>query len=89
MQPWRPESELDGINSGSWYHCLPMGIYSKNTNTKPIYNAPISPSKKPESEVRLIRRGGCIAVVCEVVCYTEVRPGLSGKKMKWHFSERR
>ena len=23
----RPESELDGINSGSWYHCLPIGIY--------------------------------------------------------------
>ena len=22
----RPESELDGINSGSWYHCLPIGI---------------------------------------------------------------
>ena len=24
---WRPEFELDGINSGSWYHCLPIGIY--------------------------------------------------------------
>ena len=22
MQLWRPESELDGINLGSWYHCL-------------------------------------------------------------------
>jgi len=22
MQLWRPEFELDGINSGSWYHCL-------------------------------------------------------------------
>ena len=50
-------------------------------------DAPISPSKKPESEVRLIRRGGCIAVVCDVVCYK--RPGLSGKKMKRHFSEQR
>ena len=29
-------------------------------------------------------KGGCIAAVCEVVCYTEVRPGLSGKKMWWH-----
>jgi len=28
--------------------------------------------------------GGCIAVVCKVVYYTEVRPGLSGKKMRWH-----
>jgi len=32
---------------------------------------------------------GCIAFVCEVVCYTEVRPGLSGKKMRWYFSEQR
>ena len=31
----------------------------------------------------------CIAVVCEVVCYTEVRPGLSRKKIRWHFSEQR
>ena len=23
----RPEFKLDGINSGSWYHCLPIGIY--------------------------------------------------------------
>ena len=22
-----PESKLDAINSGSWYHCLPIGIY--------------------------------------------------------------
>jgi len=27
MQLWRPESELDGIKSDSWYHCLPIGIY--------------------------------------------------------------
>ena len=27
MQLWRSESELDGIDSGSWYHCLPIGIY--------------------------------------------------------------
>jgi len=40
-------------------------------------------------DISLIRRGGCIAAVCEVVCYTEVRPGLSGKKMRWHFSEQR
>ena len=26
MQLWRPESKLDGINSGSWYRCLPRGI---------------------------------------------------------------
>ena len=65
MQLWRPESELDEINSGSWYHCLPIGIY------------------------HWLGEGGCIAVVCKVVCYMEVRPGLSGKKMRWHFSEQR
>ena len=27
MQLWRPEFELDGINSGSWCHCLPVRIY--------------------------------------------------------------
>ena len=24
MQLWRPELELVGISSGSWYHCLPI-----------------------------------------------------------------
>ena len=27
MQLWRPEFELDGKNSGSWFHCLPIRIY--------------------------------------------------------------
>jgi len=60
MQQWRPESALDGINSGSWYHCLPIGIY------------------------HWLGEGGCIAVVCEVVCYTEVRPGLNLFQFDWH-----
>ena len=37
----------------------------------------------------VIGEGGCIAVVCKVVCYKEVRPGLSGKKLRWHFSQQR
>jgi len=40
-------------------------------------------------DISYITTGGCIGVVCEVVSYTEVRPGLSGKKMSWHFSEQR
>jgi len=28
MQLWRPESELDGKNSGSWYRYLPIRIYN-------------------------------------------------------------
>jgi len=27
MQLWRPEFELDGINSGNWYNCLPVSTY--------------------------------------------------------------
>jgi len=27
MQLWRPEFELVGISSRSWYHCLPIRMY--------------------------------------------------------------
>jgi len=27
MQLWKPKSELDGVNSGTWYHYSPIGIY--------------------------------------------------------------
>jgi len=27
MHLWRIEFELDGINSGGWFHCLPLRIY--------------------------------------------------------------
>ena len=41
-------------------------------------------------DIALIQRGRLyIAVVCEIVCYTEARPGLSGKKMRWQFSQQR
>ena len=56
---------LCSLLAGSWYHCLPIGIY------------------------HWLGEEGCIAVVCEVLCYTEVRPGLTGKKMRWHFSKQR
>ena len=39
-------------------------------------------------DISLIRRNR-LGVVCKVVCYTEVRPGLSVKKMRWHFSKHR
>jgi len=51
MQVWRPEFELDWINSGSWYHCLPIRIYHWKWE------------------------GDSTAVVCELVCCMEVRPG--------------
>ena len=27
ISTWRPEFELVGISSGSWYHCLPIRTY--------------------------------------------------------------
>ena len=39
--------------------------------------------------ISLLRRGRLYSSALQVVCYTEVRPGLSGKKMRWHFSEQR
>jgi len=40
-------------------------------------------------DISLIRRGRLYSSCVEVVCYTELRPGLSGKQMRWHFSEQR
>jgi len=39
--------------------------------------------------ISLIRRGRLYSNCVWRVCHTEVRPGLSGKKMRWHFSEQR
>jgi len=36
MQLWRTEFELDGINSGSWYHCLPIKIYHRFDSEREI-----------------------------------------------------
>jgi len=55
----------EGINSGSWYHCLPIRIYHW----------------KWEED--------CTAVMCEVVCCMEVKPGLEEKKLRWHISGQR
>ena len=30
-----------------------------------------------------------LIIVCEAACCMEVRPGLQGKKMWWHFSKKR
>jgi len=38
-------------------------------------------------DITLIRRGRLYSSC--VQCYIGVRPGLSGKKMRWHFSEQR
>ena len=62
------------------YHSLLDGVEGF---LLPFFNFQLLLTYLGEEEV------GCIAAVCEVVCYTEVRPGLSGKKMRWHFSEQR
>ena len=37
MQPWRQEFELDGINSGSWYLCLPVRVRVRVSCTVVVY----------------------------------------------------
>ena len=62
MQLWRPKSELDGINSGNWYHSLPIGIYhwlgegdcSSCVQRSLIHGSETWPVRK-ESEVALQR----------------------------------
>ena len=51
---------------------------------------PVSSPRQPGSQaakryICIVKAPSC--VVCEVLCYTEARPGLSGKKMRWHFSK--
>ena len=40
-------------------------------------------------DISLSEQKGCTVAVCKVVCCTEVRLGLQGKKMRWHFSGQR
>ena len=57
MQLWRPESELDGINSGSWYHSLVLtnrnislikrgGLYSSSVRSSMLHGSETWPVRK-------------------------------------------
>jgi len=51
----RPESKLDGINSGSWYHCLLIGICHRNSicvRSSMLHRSETWPVRK-ENEVAL------------------------------------
>ena len=60
MQLLRPEFELDGINSGSWFHCLPITLtvrgrlYSSCVRSSMLYGSETWPIKK-ENEMALQR----------------------------------
>jgi len=66
MQLWRPESELDGINSGSWYLVVPLltnrdislirrgRLYSSCVQSSMLHGSEIWPVRK-ENEVALQR----------------------------------
>jgi len=61
-QLWRPEFELDGINSGSWYHSLPIRLsfivrrilYSGCVRSSMLHGSETWPVRK-ENEVALQR----------------------------------
>jgi len=47
MQLWRPEFELDEINSGSWYHCLVTGrLYSSCVRGSTLHGSETWPVRK-------------------------------------------
>jgi len=55
MQLSRPEFELDGINSGTWYHCLPImrgRLYSSCVQSSMLHGSETWPIRK-ENEVAL------------------------------------
>jgi len=51
MQLQRPEFELDGINSGSWYHCLPVKIRGR------LYSSCVKRVPGHEVDQRGLERG--------------------------------
>ena len=65
MQLWRPEFKLDGINSGSWFHCLMLSnkdisltvrwrLYSSCVQSSVLHGSETWPVRK-ENEVVLQR----------------------------------
>ena len=69
MQMWRPEFELAGISSGSWYHCLPVRtclwlwgrLYSSCVRSSMLHGSETWPVRKENvvalqwAEMRMVR----------------------------------
>jgi len=69
MQLWRPEFELVGISSGSWYHCLPIRmswiirgrLYSSCVRSSMLHGSETLPVRKENvvalqlAEMRMVR----------------------------------
>jgi len=59
MQLWRLEFEMDGINSGTWYHCLPITImrgrlYISSVRSCKLHGSGTCPVRK-DNEVALLQ----------------------------------
>jgi len=74
MQLWRPEFELDGINSGSWFRCLPIRdisltmrgrLYSSCVRSSVLHGSETWPVRT-ENEVALQRAEMRMDVWCEL-----------------------
>jgi len=61
MQLWRTEFELDRINSGSWYHCLPIRYIIESEREILLQH----------TTLQQLLYSSC----CKVVCCMVVRPG--------------
>ena len=61
MQLLKPEFDLDGINSGSWYHCLPNKDLSLIVRGR-LYSSCVQSSMLHESETWPVRKENEVAL---------------------------
>jgi len=62
IQLWRPEFELNGINSDSWYHCLPIRIYHSLIVRGTLYSSCAQSSMLHGSQTWTIRKENELAL---------------------------
>ena len=85
MQRWRPESELDGINSGSWYHCLPRDISLIRTGR--MYSSCVRSSMLHRSEIWPVRKENEVALqqaemrIARWMCNVQVKDRVPSKEL--------
>jgi len=63
MQLWKPEFELSGINSGSWYRCLPIRIKDISLTVRGrLYSSCVQSSMLHGSETWPVRKENEVAL---------------------------
>ena len=87
MQLLRPESELDGINSGSWYRCLPFRDISLIRRQK-LYGSCVRSSMLHRSETWPVRKENEVALqqaemrMVRWMCNVKVKDRVPSKELR-------